>query len=471
MLRQGTVLALAIVLLASVTGADATECATTGDPAAPVMTAGEEVTAGWTNDVPSIDGVIEAGEWAPATPLAVTGEVDYTAYLMNDSNRLYVAIDATGDPFLAIWESFALAFDNDHDGAWPETCGDEGVLLAIWSGGSTNVYFQAYTSSGPCLPVAALNIQAAFGSVADGHVQFEAVIFLNFGNLYGEPGATIGAQLIWVDTELGSGGIKYLLQDWPDTAYFGVAPPSEFGDLTYATCDGCLIGGDCFADGTIDPDNECRWCDIRVSRTGWSNHDDIACTDDGLFCTGVETCSGGDCLSSGDPCDIGEECIEATDECRAADDDTADDDIIDDDVVDDDIVDDDVVDDDIVDDDIVDDDTVDDDIVDDDTTDDDAVDDDTTDDDAVDDDTTDDDAVDDDTTDDDTVDDDIVDDDTSDDDTADDDTIDDDTIDDDSSDDDGDDLDDDPADDDAADDDAGQVSADAWSLHGGSCGW
>ena len=37
--------------------------------------------------------------------------------------------------------------------------------------------------------------------------------------------------------------------------------------------------------------------------------------DDGLFCTGTETCTSGSCQSSGDPCGAGESCDETTDIC------------------------------------------------------------------------------------------------------------------------------------------------------------
>ena len=40
--------------------------------------------------------------------------------------------------------------------------------------------------------------------------------------------------------------------------------------------------------------------------------------DDGLFCTGTETCVSGSCQSSGDPCTGGTVCNEATDSCDAA---------------------------------------------------------------------------------------------------------------------------------------------------------
>ena len=39
-----------------------------------------------------------------------------------------------------------------------------------------------------------------------------------------------------------------------------------------------------------------------------------AACDDGLFCTGVETCSGGSCVASGDPCGAGAECANVCDE-------------------------------------------------------------------------------------------------------------------------------------------------------------
>ena len=37
--------------------------------------------------------------------------------------------------------------------------------------------------------------------------------------------------------------------------------------------------------------------------------------DDGLFCTGTETCVSGNCQSSGDPCSSGETCNETADTC------------------------------------------------------------------------------------------------------------------------------------------------------------
>ncbi len=289
---------------------------------------------------------------------------------------------------------------------------------------------------------------------------------------------------------------------------------------------GCYIDDVCYAEGDLNPGNDCLVCDPDESVTDWTLNDGAICDDnifcngedtclsgvcsqhagnpcpldDGLYCNGTETfecieatdecghtgnpcpvddglfCNGDEtaecfettdeCGHMGDPCEEWEECIEATDECVEL----ADDDTVDDDTTDDDITDDDTADDDTTDDDTADDDTTDDDIADDDTADDDTADDDTTDDDTADDDTTDDDTADDDTTDDDTADDDTADDDTTDDDTADDDTADDDTGDDDTADDDEDIDDDDNNDsilDDEDDDDDMERGSDDDSGGGG----
>ena len=50
-----------------------------------------------------------------------------------------------------------------------------------------------------------------------------------------------------------------------------------------------------------DPDDPCH---------------DVTCSDDGLFCNGVEACDDGDCVSSGDPCSSEETCDEENDECK-----------------------------------------------------------------------------------------------------------------------------------------------------------
>ena len=50
---------------------------------------------------------------------------------------------------------------------------------------------------------------------------------------------------------------------------------------------------------------------MRSSRTN------TPCTDDGLYCSGLESCQAGSCVGAGDPCTVGV-CDEATNQCLAA---------------------------------------------------------------------------------------------------------------------------------------------------------
>jgi len=89
---------------------------------------------------------------------------------------------------------------------------------------------------------------------------------------------------------------------------------------------GCFIEMVCYADGTVNPDNECEVCNIAVSQLDWSDNDGAEC-DDGEWCTGADTCGGGSCsvheYDSTNPrcpenglyCDGEEFCDEDNDEC------------------------------------------------------------------------------------------------------------------------------------------------------------
>jgi len=118
-------------------------------------------------------------------------------------------------------------------------------------------------------------------------------------------------------------------------------------------CTGCIIAGACFEDGTPAPGNICLVCDADRDTGAWSDNDGASCNDDvfcngadtclggactvhasdpcaddGLFCTGTESCdeTGNVCSSSGDPCpgpdgddDCSETCDETANGCTAND--------------------------------------------------------------------------------------------------------------------------------------------------------
>src|SRR5262249_35391636 len=65
-------------------------------------------------------------------------------------------------------------------------------------------------------------------------------------------------------------------------------------------------------------------CDLAESCNGVSNNcpadavvaNGYPCTDDGLFCDGIESCQGGLCTSSGSPCSVA--CDESSDTCLSS---------------------------------------------------------------------------------------------------------------------------------------------------------
>lgn len=99
----------------------------------------------------------------------------------------------------------------------------------------------------------------------------------------------------------------------------GNPPDDDDNDDTGGSCDGCLIGSACYADGQASFNNPCLFCDVEQATGAWSDNDGAAC-DDGLFCNGEDTCLAGTCSSHvGDPCAEGDvcnnTCNEETDDC------------------------------------------------------------------------------------------------------------------------------------------------------------
>ena len=100
---------------------------------------------------------------------------------------------------------------------------------------------------------------------------------------------------------------------------YGSGTGSDYATIKYVQCEGCYIGGTCYANGTVHPSNPCLICDTSGSETSWSNNDGASCDDD-LFCNGDDTCNGGFCSQhAGDPCDPQcQSCNETTDACDDA---------------------------------------------------------------------------------------------------------------------------------------------------------
>lgn len=87
---------------------------------------------------------------------------------------------------------------------------------------------------------------------------------------------------------------------------------------------GCLIGGVCWAEGTVNPANECLACDHSQPEIWSSAPRDAMVCEDGKFCTINDSCTGGvclsgsarDCSSYANSCNDGV-CNEALDRCAS----------------------------------------------------------------------------------------------------------------------------------------------------------
>ncbi len=85
----------------------------------------------WTSTPPTIDGIIDAGEWSSADTEAFTIATSYagTLYVMNDDTNVYLALSITDDDWgtdLNTRDFVLIFFDNDHDGYGPEL-GDDAI--------------------------------------------------------------------------------------------------------------------------------------------------------------------------------------------------------------------------------------------------------------------------------------------------------------------------------------------------------
>ncbi len=71
----------------------------------------------------------------------------------------------------------------------------------------------------------------------------------------------------------------------------------------------CLIGGSCYSNGTVDPNNQCRRCNVSASQTSWTNDNSLPCSD-GDPCTHSDQCLNGSCVGVPYTCDDGLACTE-----------------------------------------------------------------------------------------------------------------------------------------------------------------
>jgi hypothetical protein len=110
----------------------------------------------------------------------------------------------------------------------------------------------------------------------------------------------------WDDTGRLEGVISYSPREvfiGPDGDMFVFSPTSTPNvSHLFKFCDGCYVGGVCYAEDEINPANPCEVCDTEYSSINWENRNGLAC-DDQIFCNGDDTCVANACTTHvGNPC-------------------------------------------------------------------------------------------------------------------------------------------------------------------------
>jgi hypothetical protein len=234
-----------------------------------IALSGGGVQAGWTYAVPTLDGKIAAGEWAPATritlstiatadtqdftlpemddlgllsELAQEGEVSPSQatgwlYLMNDANNLYLAVTLDlgapagwPDAAVTVWN---LLFEDEPiigDGRWAaDLCSenpDEGVYASAHAhspvGAAEGDAFSPHAEEGGCTDVPfPPGYSRAIGYEP---MTFEATLDLSDSALQAAPGDCVNLGVVLTDAETHGEGVWSSIALWPDGIIEGSVP-------------------------------------------------------------------------------------------------------------------------------------------------------------------------------------------------------------------------------------------------------
>ncbi|MFC1569035.1 sugar-binding protein [bacterium] len=211
---------------------------------------GYSIESGWSTSAPTLDGVINPGEWSEAEAVDITypGSAEsVTLYVMNTNSTLYLAVDDSRDNSLDDLDQFAIFFDDNLNREWPASePSDEGNFWLAWNGGTSASFSlfgprvghwpdhldwpARYTPSGVSQGI----------SIASGHVQYEGSFALNTSPLMASPEDMIGFLVFTYDKDPDDFSsfwpqqAEKLKTITPDIQYWGQAPFS-FGDLILAS--------------------------------------------------------------------------------------------------------------------------------------------------------------------------------------------------------------------------------------------
>jgi len=185
-----------------------------------------------------------------------------------------------------------------------------------------------------------------FHPAGDAWIQVSKVLAVNppdtrgaFGTALGLDGsfAVVGANALTandqtgsayievVDIALGIGGACVTCPNGDGDCVAPLSCTAGVCDQERGLCDfdvaagTCLINGACKNAGETNPADDCQECNPAIAARGWSpKPNGSPCSDDNLFCSGVEVCQASNCMSQGDPCtalslicdEAGNRCVE-----------------------------------------------------------------------------------------------------------------------------------------------------------------
>ncbi|NQT27181.1 PQQ-binding-like beta-propeller repeat protein [candidate division KSB1 bacterium] len=154
----------------------------------------------WSQNKPTIDGLVEEDEWADC-PAFVIGyqyhEKPVIAHVKNDLYTLYFGVQDLNDTTLNNTNAFGMLFDEDNDNTWdPSGFIGEGRFDVVPSGAYFTPFYGDYPNIGLGAMIGAEGVESAI-TLTNGYVQYEIAIDLEESALQALPGETIG-MAFWI---------------------------------------------------------------------------------------------------------------------------------------------------------------------------------------------------------------------------------------------------------------------------------
>ncbi len=191
----------------------------------------------WATTIPTIDGLIEDGEWEDGQRMRTINPHSYFPVdisIKNNENHLYIAVDDYNDHMLNPGNMLGILFDNNNDDRWDVTGpSSEGMITitnsALSFAGFWGVYPNALGADVPQNNPPGIEYGV---TMASGRVQYEAAFDLEASPIKSAPGSVIGFA-IWISDPSVANSFKYGNSfQWPWGAFWECA--ATLGDLVLA---------------------------------------------------------------------------------------------------------------------------------------------------------------------------------------------------------------------------------------------